>query len=326
MVKHQRGAVTAVMNMSLFALLLLSGLLCSASGLWREYHYINISMTWTDAQSYCRERFTDLATVDSMDDVNRMMNTVNYGYSGSVWIGLQKGTQSRWLWSNGEDTISQYNAWDTGKPTGEDCVASFSSVWIDNSCTTSYLTFVCYSVTSGYVRINEWKRWTDAQSYCRQHYTDLATVHNSQEQKQLYASVGDTWSTVWIGLYRESWQWSDQWNLTFRNWATGQPLQASGDCVAMSTTDSGKWVRYSCDQQYHFICHGEDKSVKRQIVRLNLAQDEKYNLNDPSLQTATLNEILGKLKTLGLGGFKSIKWRKDEVGQVSHLTGKHTAK
>nr|XP_055057224.1 macrophage mannose receptor 1-like [Misgurnus anguillicaudatus] len=324
MVKHQRGAVTAVMNMSLF--LLLSGLQCSASGLWREYQYINISMTWTQAQSYCRYRFTDLATVDSMDDVNRMINLVNEtdGYRGSMWIGLQKTAQSHWVWSHGEDNISQYITWATGRPTGQDCVFFANNVWYDNACQNHYH-FVCYNDSTGYIRIYVWKNWTDAQSYCRQYHTDLATVHNSEEQKQLYAAVGDPWAWVWIGLYRESWQWSDQWNLTFRNWAAGHPFISFGDCAAMSTIDSGKWVQYSCNQQYHFICHGEDKYVTRQIVRLNLAQDEKYNLNDPSLQNATLNEIREKLKALGLGGFKSIKWRKDEVGQVFHLTGKRTA-
>ncbi|XP_073671148.1 macrophage mannose receptor 1-like [Paramisgurnus dabryanus] len=257
------------------------------------YQYINISMTWTDAQSYCREKYTDLATVDSMDDVNRMIHLVNEtdGYRGSVWIGLQKAVQSRWVWSNGEDNISQYNAWATGRPFGQDCVLFAYNVWYDFPCQNQYR-FVCYNDSTGYIRIYVWKNWTDAQSYCRQYHTDLATIHNSEEQKQLYAAVVDQWAWVWIGLYSDSWQWSDQWNLTFRNWAAGHPFISFGDCAAMSTIESGKWVQYSCNQQYHFICYGEDKFVKRQIVRLNLAQDEKYNLNDPSLQNATLNELV----------------------------------
>ncbi|XP_065132845.1 macrophage mannose receptor 1-like [Paramisgurnus dabryanus] len=320
MLKHQRGAVTAVMNMSLFVLLLLSGLLCSASGLWQEYQYINRNMTWTDAQSYCRERFTDLATVDSMDDVDKMMNTVNDGYSGSVWIGLQKGSQSNWVWSNGEDNIS-YIPWYTGEPNGGNCANVIGNAWFDYLCTTA-LRFVCYNEPTEYIKIDYLKNWTDAQSYCRQHYTDLATVHNSQEQKQLYAAVKYDLNWYWIGLYKEFWQWSDQWNFTFRNWAAGHPFISSGDCVAMSTTDSGKWVRYSCDQQYPFVCYGEDKLVKRQTVRLSLSNDGNYNLNDPSVQTAILNEISEKLKIMGLGGLRSISWRQDEVGKVFYLTTK----
>ncbi|XP_065132847.1 macrophage mannose receptor 1-like [Paramisgurnus dabryanus] len=274
-------------------------------------------MTWTDAQSYCRERYTDLATVDSMDDVDTMLNTVNDGYSGSVWIGLQKGTQSNWVWSNGEDNIS-YIPWYTGEPNGgEDCVYSSNYAWSDYSCGI-VLWFMCYNERTGYVRIQSPKNWTDAQSYCRQYYTDLATIHNFDEQNQLYGAVLDSWESVWIGLYKESWQWSDQWNFTFKNWAAGHPFISSGDCAAMSTTDSGKWVRYSCDQQYPFICYGE--LVKRQTVRLNLSNDGNQNMNDPSVQTSILNEISEKLKIMGLNGLKNISWRKDEVGKVFHLT------
>ncbi|XP_065133024.1 uncharacterized protein [Paramisgurnus dabryanus] len=177
---------------------------------------------------------------------------------------------------------------------------------------------------TGYFRINLAKNWTDAQSYCRQHYTDLAIVHNSEEENQVYAAVVDSWPQLWIGLYKEFWQWSDQWNFTFRNWAAGHPFISSGDCAAMSTTDSGKWVRYSCDQQYPFICYGEDKLVKRQTVRLSLSNDGNHNMNDPSVQTAILNEISEKLKIMGLNGLKSISWKKDEVGKVFHLTGRQT--
>ncbi|KAI7809176.1 putative macrophage mannose receptor 1-like [Triplophysa rosa] len=178
MLKHQKGAVRAVMDMSVFVLLLLSGLLCSASGLWREYHYINQSMSWSAAQSYCRVRFTDLATVDSMNDVNRTMNKVNDGYSGSVWIGLNRGTQSRWGWSTGDDTLAQYSPWYPGDPNGDgECVLFKDNGWCD--CSFTYkLYFVCYDETTGNIIKTILKNWTDAQSYCRKYDTDLATIHN----------------------------------------------------------------------------------------------------------------------------------------------------
>ncbi|KAL0201640.1 hypothetical protein M9458_004827, partial [Cirrhinus mrigala] len=104
------------MDGSLFVLLLLSG----CSGLCRPYYYIN-------AQSYCRSKYTDLATLDSMGDVNRLINIVDAGYSGSVWIGLKKATQKRWGWSNGENTTSEYYNWDSGQPdVGEYCVSTYS--------------------------------------------------------------------------------------------------------------------------------------------------------------------------------------------------------
>uniref|UniRef100_A0A8C2AKC8 C-type lectin domain-containing protein n=1 Tax=Cyprinus carpio TaxID=7962 RepID=A0A8C2AKC8_CYPCA len=106
-------------------------------------------MSWPEAQSYCRERFTDLATVDSMSDVNRLVNIVDAGYSGSVWIGLKRGTQKRWGWSNGENTTSQYYNWASGQPNGDgDCVVIYYGVWHDMSCSYKQY-FVCYAEEHG---------------------------------------------------------------------------------------------------------------------------------------------------------------------------------
>uniref|UniRef100_A0A8C1J1S0 C-type lectin domain-containing protein n=1 Tax=Cyprinus carpio TaxID=7962 RepID=A0A8C1J1S0_CYPCA len=312
------------MDRSLFVLLLLSGILWSSSALSRPYHYINVRMSWPEAQSYCRERFTDLATVDSMDEVNRLVNIVDAGYSGSVWIGLKRGTQKRWGWSNGENTTSQYYNWASGQPNGDgDCVVIYYGVWHDMSCSYKQY-FVCYE-NSGYILVQSAKNWTDAQSYCRQHYTDLPTIHNSEESNQINLILLSGYY-IWIGLFLDSWEWSDKWSLFFRHWAAGQPSQSSGsgDCVGMSTTDSGKWAQYSCDLQQPFICYGDDKFIKKQIVRLKLSCYGKCTLNDPSLQMAILNEISEKLKSMGLESESKISWRKKDE-EVFHLESNHSA-
>ncbi|XP_048020560.1 L-selectin-like [Megalobrama amblycephala] len=131
------------MDGSLFVLLLLSGLFWSSSALSRQYHYINVRMSWPEAQSYCREKYTDLATVDNMDDVNRLVNIVDAGYNGSVWIGLKRATQTRWAWSNGEDMTSHYFNWASSQPHGNgDCVSTYSGVWHMAACD-SLQYFVC---------------------------------------------------------------------------------------------------------------------------------------------------------------------------------------
>ncbi|XP_056596880.1 macrophage mannose receptor 1-like [Triplophysa dalaica] len=303
MLKHQRGAVRAVMDMSLFVLLLLSGLLFNASGFLRKYSYINESMTWAAAQIYCRERFTDLATVDSIDDVNTMLKTVNDGYRGSVWIGLKRGSPSRWGWSIGDD-LSQYSGWGLGHPGLGPCGYFAFGYWYDLECSSPML-FACYDENVGNIMIKQWRSWRDAQIYCRQHYTDLAVIRSPEEQKQLHAIFVDgPW--VWIGLFWSPWLWSDQWSHFFRNWADGHPI-INNDCVAMSTTDSGKWVQHSCEQNNRFICY---EVYKKQFIRLNLSCDGNCNLNDPSLQTDILNQIRKKLQSVGLGNYISLKWGK----------------
>ncbi|KAK7163639.1 hypothetical protein R3I93_007631 [Phoxinus phoxinus] len=304
------------MDRSLFVLLLLSGLFWSSSALSRQYNYINVTMSWPEAQSYCREKYTDLATVDTMDDVNRLVNIVDAGYSGSVWIGLKRGTQKRWAWSNGENKSSPYINWASGQPNKDaDCVIYYNRFWSDERCWLLRY-FVCYENAS-YIMVKTAKNWTDAQSYCRQYYTDLPTIHNSEENNQITKILLSN-TFFWFGLFRDSWEWSDKWSRFFRNWVAGQPSQSSGsgDCVGMSTTNSGKWAQYSCDLKRPFICYDEVK--RKQIVRLKLSCNGECTLNDPSLQTAILNEISEKLKITGLDSDSKISWRKGEGEEVFH--------
>lgn len=113
-------------------------------------------------------------------------------------------------------------------------------------------------------------------------------------------------------------------NLSFRHWDAGQPSQSSGsgDCVGMSRNNSGKWAQYSCDLQQPFICYGADTLIRKQIVRLKLSCNGKCTLNDPSLQTAFLNMISEKLKSMGLKSDK-MSWIRREDGEVFHQERKH---
>ncbi|KAL1280941.1 hypothetical protein QQF64_015541 [Cirrhinus molitorella] len=213
-------------------------------------------MSWPEAQSYCRSRYTDLATVDSKGDVNRLINIADAGYNGSMWIGLKRGTQKRWGWSNGENTTSEHYNWALGEPNeGAYCVSTYSGLWYDMPC--NHLRyFLCYTGNTTYL-IKSAKTWIDAQSYCRQYYADLPTIHNSVENDQVNKIILPGWY-IWIGLFLDSWEWSDKWILFFRHWAAVQLSESSGsgDCVGMSKNNSGRWAQYSCELQQPFICHG----------------------------------------------------------------------
>uniref|UniRef100_A0A3B4E0H1 C-type lectin domain-containing protein n=1 Tax=Pygocentrus nattereri TaxID=42514 RepID=A0A3B4E0H1_PYGNA len=123
--------------------------------LFRQYYFVNESKTWLEAQSYCRENYTDLATVDKMEEMKQLMEAVDPTYVGDLWIGLNKAPLRRWGWSSGESP--QYMNWRFSEPNDRDglCAAKYQfSGWIDAQCT-DVLEFVCYSGELRYLNYNK---------------------------------------------------------------------------------------------------------------------------------------------------------------------------
>uniref|UniRef100_A0A3Q0RFV0 C-type lectin domain-containing protein n=1 Tax=Amphilophus citrinellus TaxID=61819 RepID=A0A3Q0RFV0_AMPCI len=84
--------------------------------------------------------------------------------------------------------------------------------------------------TNKYIPVTVPMSWSSAQSYCRETYTDLTSMRSLQEKEEIM-KVTDQ-SEWWIGLYRDSWTWSDQTKSTLRMWAPTDPNGAGKDlCV-----------------------------------------------------------------------------------------------
>lgn len=102
--------------------------------------------------------------------------------------------------------------------------------------------------------------WTEAQKYCRQNHTDLASFDDQTDYNELLKTVpGDFKGQMWIGLYRKDanapWIWSDQSNSTFRLWGSGQPNNYGGHQFCMGASLAGKWNDLECQTKTAFICY-----------------------------------------------------------------------
>uniref|UniRef100_A0A3B4AA24 C-type lectin domain-containing protein n=1 Tax=Periophthalmus magnuspinnatus TaxID=409849 RepID=A0A3B4AA24_9GOBI len=248
-----------------------------------EYHFINTAMTWTNAQQYCRLHYNDMATFTSREDVQRVKRPSDYTYA---WIGLFDDTASwkrimgndsnSWRWSATETTSpGGYQIWEAGEPdfnsAANTCVMMRNGMWADTNCMNS-IYFVCFRGSKEYILIeyhyvNLKLSWAGAQQYCREHYTDLATVENEEDVNKLKIP-DNTWA--WIGLFDDpaswkgvmtsdsnSWRWSSTGTTSpggYQNWPSNDPNNygAKELCVYIQ---NGLWRDYSCTTALHFFCY-----------------------------------------------------------------------
>ncbi|XP_052417775.1 putative C-type lectin domain family 20 member A [Carassius gibelio] len=272
-------------------------------------------MTWEDAQNYCRTHHIDLATVQSNENWTRLQEAADEKqFSGFAWIGLYNDINS-WRWSYNEESLVFKN-WGLGQPDnyglGEECVAIFDNgAWFDFYCSDSRY-FVCYdgsaNATEKMVLSKNAKTWIDAQEYCRQHYTDLATIRNKADQDSITSLLNIVSPAVWIGLYRDSWKWSDQSNVTSSTQVTTRGFTRwNENCAGLNIYYRFIDDRF-CTITYYFYCSTVKK--KRQVIQVQVKAAE--NMDEAKLKALVLN----KLKQTLINQDVSMTWRTQPSGKV----------
>jgi len=119
--------------------------------------------------------------------------------------------------------------------------------------------------------------WSEAQTYCRESYTDLATVDNPQEMNTILDKMTEkNLHDFWIGLYEDVLTW--RWSLSdggyygdvkdeFANWAAGEPNTLTGVQHCVGIQDTGEWKDLDCGTLNYFLCF--DGNITAQIILVN---------------------------------------------------------
>ncbi|KAJ0066699.1 hypothetical protein NL108_018674 [Boleophthalmus pectinirostris] len=289
----------------------------------RRYDYINTEMTWHDAQQYCRQKHSDLATFESMEEVQQLQPTFSYSWAWigliddpSSWRGVMGKEPNSWRWSaTGDHSQSGYQNWTSGQPDYWDLTETCAMMtvygtWNDKGCDQE-LGFLCFTENPqgpvSYHYTSTLSTWSQAQAYCRQHHTDLAVIESSTQNTDVLNSLTNE---CWIGLYRVPWTWSDNSTSSFRNWDVNSPSFPSYEhCVAESTDHV--WDNDICTKLYPPICQTISKLQSSVRVILKTGADVTLPVNNAQI----LQKVEAELRRRGWTDFR-LTWRIKPVKQI----------
>ncbi|XP_058241064.1 putative C-type lectin domain family 20 member A [Hemibagrus wyckioides] len=315
------------MMLNLFLFLCLTGLVTvnvsHVRTVHHKYYLIKASATWSSAQSYCREKYTDLATVVTDEDWVRLKNeTASKGLTSHAWIGLYNDLNS-WRWSLNELPLKTvtYSKWNPGDPNNyygrESCdIINGNGAWEDVPCT-DLRPFICYNANfSGadkFIGISSpLLTWLQAQAYCRTHHTDLASALNSSDN-DFIVQIRNIQGNSWIGLYRDTWKWSEGTITSNLPWSVGSPDNYGGieNCAVVY---NGLFGDVPCNSIYYFFCHTILPVREQQIVRLQVKSDG--SVLDPAVQSSILEQVKQKLAEKGMLENTTVTWRVQPDGNI----------
>nr|XP_029132220.1 secretory phospholipase A2 receptor-like [Labrus bergylta] len=302
--------------------LFLSGLYFLPVCFPRRYILVREALNWTEAQRYCREKFIDLASVSSEQESEQLREATEEHDEGHLWIGLYDDIDS-WRWSLEEEGYygegeAEFRKWGGLEPNNlrgiEHCaMMHISGLWNDAPCDTKRW-FTCFKdSSSSFILVNESKTWTEAQRYCRERYTDLASVRNQSENDQIKGLLKNSYT--WIGLNRDSWKWSDGSPYSFTSWNIKKQIdRVVPPCVRLH---KGLWHRYRCEKKHFFLCHFEPVKPQR-VLRVKVTlKDSTVNLEEAA--DAVLLQFRERLKEHGLREDVKLTWRKQPDGKIFNL-------
>ncbi|XP_014870540.1 secretory phospholipase A2 receptor-like [Poecilia latipinna] len=225
----------------------------------KKFHLIQENKTWTEAQSYCREKHTDLISGTKQIEDEEVKNEISHvGSYTYILTGLFRDT---WRWSDGSSF--SFRHWNKGfdyqaRYDGQCAMIKFDDGgrWKNENCD-QRKPFICYD--DELILIKENKTWEDALTYCRDHHHDLVTITNmedqiSVQQKAQFASTDYVWMGLSYACTLDLWFWVSDDVVSYPNWASNEPMDDCDMSGAMETGGKHKWRKKRDSEKFNFIC------------------------------------------------------------------------
>ncbi|KAK7893202.1 hypothetical protein WMY93_022354 [Mugilogobius chulae] len=181
-------------------------------------------MQWNQAQTVCRNNYTDLATISNKYDYNLVFDYIAAIRRVEFWIGLTRNPNNpaQWMWSGGGQLQVGKTFWVAGEPNNyggmEDSGASYGDFGWNDVAHTKQRTFLCYKVHA----VSEKKTFEEALEHCRRNHRDLASVASETELMLMLTEMKKLLTTldVWIGMrfLADEWMWVDGQPLEYEAW------------------------------------------------------------------------------------------------------------
>uniref|UniRef100_A0A3B5LCM9 C-type lectin domain-containing protein n=1 Tax=Xiphophorus couchianus TaxID=32473 RepID=A0A3B5LCM9_9TELE len=189
--------------------------------------------TWAEAQSYCREKHTDLISgTKQLQDEEVKKETSSVGDDTYILIGLFR---EKWRWSDGSSfSFRNWTKLFDNQPEYRDKL----------------------------ILIKENKTWKEALTYCRdreERNDDLVTITNMDGQRWIQEKVKNASTPfVWLGLrfncFKNIWFWVCKEKISYQNSTSAGWMNNCNTSGAMQAGGEHRWFQRNDTEELNFLC------------------------------------------------------------------------
>jgi hypothetical protein len=236
---------------------------------------LNWHTSYEWALKFCTNREAQLVVIRNQQMQSAVEQFASLGrFHDTVLIAATYQNLTQWTWTNHVPFYEGHGPVSNGSATELRVTASLSvadkQVMFNARHPVDSLPYICqYKVGSRFCSstthkfendrqcfvayIDHPKPWHSARNHCLRNDGDLAVLNdrNDIDHSQLTSHL-----PYWIGLQHGHWTWPNNEEMTFSNWAPGQPTDAKKQCVVLSTKYSWQWQTADCNEKTSaFVCH-----------------------------------------------------------------------